>query len=53
MLITGRRLGQAWTHFSLHLFHNLHLLERPDLIDPAIDFEGFRERVRVGLLKQL
>ena len=34
------------------LFHNPHLLERPDRGDPAIDFEGFSGRVFGGLLKQ-
>ena len=34
------------------LFPNPHLLERPDLVDPALDFEGFRGRVFGGLLKQ-
>jgi hypothetical protein len=32
--------------------HNPHLLERPDLVDPALDFEGFSWRVFGGLLKQ-
>jgi hypothetical protein len=35
---------------DFELFHNLHLMEQPDLTDPAIDFVGFRRRVFTALL---
>ena len=32
------------------MYLNLHLMERPDRIDPAIDFVGVRKGVSGGLL---